>query len=352
MSGFKTTGISYLVRSSSGTYYWQAKIGGQSRRGSLKTKSQSVAKSRLHRAIERAQAKHESAGAFGGAQGLNTVADWADVWLRRQGERVGIKESTLEDYRKRVATLKRSPVMDLEVKDLSEEVLRKWWREECQRWKPATVNHKLRVLKLVLADAWRELGMGESPAESLERKPVRKRLRVLPSGEDVQALANSIRRQGKFHSQEVAALVEFLAYSGCRPAEVRAMIGDDIDGDWLSVRGGSEGTKNREERLVPINPKLKVVIDREGLREKEGRLFSIDSPGRALSNACKRLEMRNVRPYDLRHFFITSCVESGVDVATVAKWAGHKDGGVLILRTYTHTRQDHSLNEAKRLRFD
>ena len=48
----------------------------------------------------------------------------------------------------------------------------------------------------------------------------------------------------------------------------------------------------------------------------------------------------------------TFCVLPGVDVATVAKWAGHRDGGVLILRTYTHTRQDHSLNEAKRVRFD
>lgn len=250
-----------------------------------------------------------------------------------------------------MAALKREAISEVEISRLSPELVRKWWRDECAKWEPVTVNHKLRVLKLVMAQAWRSLGLGESPAESLERKPVRKRLRVLPSGDDLRAIAESIRRQGKFHSEEVANLVEFMAYSGCRPAEIRAMTSADIDGEWLLVKGGEEGTKNWEERLVPINPRLASVIERAGLKEKDGPLFSVASPGRALSNACRRLELPNVRPYDLRHFFVTSCIESGVDVATVAKWVGHRDGGVLILKTYTHTRADHSLSEAKRLKF-
>jgi len=35
-----------------------------------------------------------------------------------------------------------------------------------------------------------------------------------------------------------------------------------------------------------------------------------------------------------RHIFATTCIESGVDIPTVAGWLGHNDGGLLAMRTY------------------
>ena len=40
--------------------------------------------------------------------------------------------------------------------------------------------------------------------------------------------------------------------------------------------------------------------------------------------------------HDLRHFFATTCIESGVDIPTVSRWLGHKDGGALAMRLYGH----------------
>jgi hypothetical protein len=40
--------------------------------------------------------------------------------------------------------------------------------------------------------------------------------------------------------------------------------------------------------------------------------------------------------------FITRAIEKGVDVKVVAQWQGHRDGGKLILDTYSHVRQPHS----------
>lgn len=59
----------------------------------------------------------------------------------------------------------------------------------------------------------------------------------------------------------------------------------------------------------------------------------------------------HLTPHDLRHLFATHCMESGVDVKTVASWLGHKDGGRLLLERYTHLRSEHSQEMAKRIRF-
>jgi hypothetical protein len=40
--------------------------------------------------------------------------------------------------------------------------------------------------------------------------------------------------------------------------------------------------------------------------------------------------------------FITRAIERGVDVKVIAEWQGHKDGGKLILDTYSHVRSEHS----------
>jgi hypothetical protein len=40
--------------------------------------------------------------------------------------------------------------------------------------------------------------------------------------------------------------------------------------------------------------------------------------------------------------FITMAIERGVDIRTIADWQGHRDGGKLILSTYSHVRSEHS----------
>jgi integrase len=61
--------------------------------------------------------------------------------------------------------------------------------------------------------------------------------------------------------------------------------------------------------------------------------------------------IKRLSHHDLRHLFATICIESGVDIPTVAKWLGHKDGGVLALKTYGHLRNEHSQAMAKKVKF-
>jgi hypothetical protein len=54
----------------------------------------------------------------------------------------------------------------------------------------------------------------------------------------------------------------------------------------------------------------------------------------------------------LRRCFITRAIELGVDVKTIALFQNHKDGGKLILDTYSHVRPEHAQRMAQLLTLD
>jgi integrase len=70
-----------------------------------------------------------------------------------------------------------------------------------------------------------------------------------------------------------------------------------------------------------------------------------------MDRAAKRVGMDRITHHDLRHLFATRCIESGVDIPTVSRWLGHKDGGALAMRVYGHLRDQHSVEMAQRVRF-
>jgi hypothetical protein len=40
-----------------------------------------------------------------------------------------------------------------------------------------------------------------------------------------------------------------------------------------------------------------------------------------------------------------------VDIPTVSRWLGHRDGGALAMRVYGHLRDDHSQSMAAKVKF-
>src|SRR5262249_14547179 len=72
----------------------------------------------------------------------------------------------------------------------------------------------------------------------------------------------------------------------------------------------------------------------------------------AINRACKRLKLPHFHHHDFRHFFATTCIEAGVDIPTISRWLGNKDGGDLAMRVYGYLRQEHSFAQVKRVRFE
>jgi len=75
-----------------------------------------------------------------------------------------------------------------------------------------------------------------------------------------------------------------------------------------------------------------------------------DGP-KALESACKKVGAKRLTHHDLRHLFATRCIEAGVDIPTVSRWLGHKDGGALAMKTYGHLRDEHSQAIAAKVTF-
>jgi integrase len=71
-----------------------------------------------------------------------------------------------------------------------------------------------------------------------------------------------------------------------------------------------------------------------------------------MTSAAKKVPgMSRVTHHSMRHLFATRCIESGVDIPTVSRWLGHKDGGALAMRVYGHLRDHHSVSMAAKVSF-
>ena len=71
----------------------------------------------------------------------------------------------------------------------------------------------------------------------------------------------------------------------------------------------------------------------------------------SIERACQRLGLPHFGHHSFRHFFATDAIESGVNVRTLAQWLGHLDGGVLLLKTYSHVWPSQERESANRMQF-
>lgn len=346
MGDWESVQAENLVRHVSGIYYLRAKVGGKIIRRSLRTRSLRTAKMKRDMLMPELRIR---------ADAIRRSESWS---LREACAMTGayyrqlqLKPSTLHYREQMIAVLKRT-LPNRNIATLTAEELEAWWNSPAiagYSWQRQ--NNILGTLRKLFALALKAGVVQGDPSVGLPRRKGRKHRLELPDNAAFKTLLTSIRAQGKANSDHAADMVAFLAYSGCRIAEAQHITWRDVGKDSIRITGGPTGTKNQEERQVPITGDMRAVLKRLGTGGRQGKLFALKSPRQALENACQRLDIPHMRIHDLRHYFATRCIESGVDIPTVARWLGHKDGGVLAMKTYGHLRDEHSLAAAKKVRF-
>jgi integrase len=195
------------------------------------------------------------------------------------------------------------------------------------------------------------------PAANIKRPRIVNRRPHVPSRPQFENIVASIRGESQGKGASGASLVELLAYSGMRLNEARSLRWRDVNFSQglFTVTGGERGTKNHEQRPVPVSDEMRALLTR--LKRKRGKaapdafIIKTTSARKCLETACRKLGLPNFHHHSLRHYFATCAIESSVDIPTVARWLGHKDGGALLMKTYAHLQQAHSVEQMKRVNF-
>jgi integrase len=241
--------------------------------------------------------------------------------------------------------------LDMRVSAVSKGQLGLWLSEQRARLKNSSYNEYVRFVRQMFEIALNHKAIGDSPAGDLKEVRVEKPIRATPSWEEFLAIVENIRHQKlNAAANNSADLVEFMGRAGLGTAECANLRGEHINFDSGHI------TLYRQKTdigyTIPIFPQLKPLLDRfkqEGKIQVGEPIFHIQDPKKALGAACKRLKLQHFSSRALRRCFITRAIELGIDFKTLSAWQGHRDGGVLIAKTYSHLRNEHSENMAKKL---
>ena len=341
---------------SSGAYYARVKVNGKLIRRSLDTDVFTTAKLKLLDFLKERKQERESVAVF-------TFAEAQLLYERRLDSDPTVKPQSRQYRRWCIRKLELSwpQLKGLRLNEITAEACRDWGAKLSQDIAAQYYNNTIATLRLIIQAAIDELRRQgadrlENPAAALPRVRIKQNELKLPEPEAFrQLVANVAKGSGGWGSRD-ATLIEFLAYGGMRAfSEAQWVAWEDVD--WkrkeIIVRGSPEtGTKNSEVRRIPMIPDMEALLNRLKITySPSGRILEVRKWQRALTRACTELGIPRITHHDLRHLFATRCIESGVDIPTVARWMGHKDGGALAMRVYGHLRNQHSQEMARKVKF-
>jgi integrase len=359
-SQWQKTPVANLVRNTaSGIYYARVRIKGKLIWKSLKADTLSVAKLRLGDFLKQENQRVEIVESA--ARGRMTFGDAVAIYKKRLEDSQHLKPRAKE-YRQDTinALLKTWPGLEnTDVRKLSVSECLHWASGFAKKYCPSFFNNTVGTLRMVLKIAIDSGARYGNPAAEIKKVKVRQKILKLPEHDQFPPLVQAVRNAGGRFSKDCGDLIEFLAYSGARLSEAARIYGSDCDfaNGKIAIKGDPEtGTKNWEVRMIPMIPDMHRLLERirsEKPKEQweKNPVVGVRECQKAIDSACRKLEITRFTHHDLRHLFATRCIESGVDVPTVSRWLGHKDGGALAMKTYGHLRDLHSTTMAQKVVF-
>lgn len=196
---------------------------------------------------------------------------------------------------------------------------------------------------------------------------------------EVQAMVQHCRQQSELGW--LADVLTALACTGLRISELASLRWPDIDQEKNliiltddSTRGRrpagrpARQTKSGRSRAFPTHADLRRVLD--GMKPAaDGLVFHGPRGGRLKPDTVRQVLVREVltplcdqfpaspgqgsfadgRLHSFRHFFCSTCANSGVPEQVVMAWLGHRDSAMV--RHYYHLHDDEAQRQMKRVQF-
>lgn len=357
-------------------YYLQVRIPGESAPRKFPLEAATLSEAKAAAELRRTELRKGSVPTRGHKPGFS---DFAEKYLEvlEKSERPVKAARTIREER-RILEKWKAALLNTRIDKVTKGQIAAY-RDACavEGMSPRTINIHLSILRNVFDKAVADEIIEKLPSfgrysNSEAKAPSRPRL----SDEEFELLCCAALEESGRNGQLLHDLLRFLGYSGARKTEAQHMLWRDVDlkTGLITFRN----TKGGVARSMDMNPSLKKhVTDMLKRRDPESSyLFpspergSRDEPvsnlveafNRAIAatglNGFAKMEAQSdsrlkkrVRLgfHDLRRYFATRVMELGADPQTVSRWIGHKDGGVLLLRTYAQVRAEHRAAIAAKL---
>jgi integrase len=288
--------------------------------------------------------------------GKETLADFAEEWWRLYAL-ANLSPRTLRSY----AGLWDRHILPrlgaMRLQSITPEELERFRAalDEAEVGQP-TIYRAMALLQGVLQRAveWRRIA--HNPVK-LVRKPKVRRLRevrpLTPVAVERLRAAAGTRRA---HGHRDATLISVLAYAGLRPQEALALRWGNVRERTLLIetasdgQGGVKATKTSQSRTVRLLAPFALDLAEWRLVCRRPEADTLVFPNLqggvwndrawqtwhrdAWAPACRDSGLTSVRPYDLRHSFVSLLIHEGRSVVDVARQAGHSP--TMTLDVYAH----------------
>jgi len=253
-------------------------------------------------------------------------------------------ESTKKARRGIIARLKKTfyGADALPLGEIKPSQLEAWLAKQAGKLSASHYNTFVTTLRDIFTLAMRDRYIADSPCVDLKYRKREQPIRLTPSFEEFQAIVADIRAQPfNADAKDSAKFVEFIGLAGVGQAEAAA-----LTAKYVKVRAGQIEffrRKTRQAFTIPIYPQVRPLLEKLCIGLKpDDKVFPISSAKKAIAGACSRLNLPHYTHRSFRRMFITRAIEKGIDVKVIAEWQGHRDGGKLILDTYSHVNRVHS----------
>jgi len=275
-----------------------------------------------------------------------------EPWARSTFEKTSPK--TWLWYRFGIRTVQRyRPLADLQLDQISSEHVANFaGHRQSEGLQVSSVNSSLRVLRRILRLAAEWAVIEVAPRVKL-LPGERHREHVVTPEEEARYLAAA--------PQLLASIATVLVESGLRPEECFRMRWETVN--FENGRHGvllvPFGKSRSARRMVPMTQHVRNVLEFQAQNQEypqEGWVWTARTqsghvePDSLKKQHYKALRLSKVRPfvlYSLRHTFLTRLGESGCDVWTLARIAGHSS--ITMSARYVHPSEDAVLNAVEKL---
>lgn len=286
-----------------------------------------------------------------------TLAEFSDSRVDKWVQASYSAAKTSQWYQFGLKSMKSfKPLASAKLSDIDADLIARFKADrQAKGWEISSINSVLRALRRVLNLAVEWNVIDKMPTKIAFLSGEQHRERVLTPGEETRYLEKALPLL-----RDVASV---LFDTGLRPEECHELLWEHIHwqtgprtpNGWLFV---ARGKTKAARRALPLTARSREVLNRrweDAGKPEHGWVWPADSKSGHMNHsslrlqhkkACKNAKVREFVIYSIRHTFLTRLGESGADVWTLAKIAGHSS--IQMSLRYVHPSAQSVLNAVER----